>query len=278
LRSTNTPTALATNFPFLTTTNTFTDQREGKTVLTTQVDLGAYKQWIATNSSVLSKFPVGSGTYPTILFAADNRTNSASQLSGIRITNGITPPFNGGLGFSLATPNPLYVWGNYNCTNASYLGTTNTIATVPSALMSDALTILSAAWKDSASGSSVSSRTASSASTVNAALLSGVVPSTGTSSSTFSGGVHNYPRLLENWSSSTLWLNTSLISLFNSTKANAVFQNPGVYYNPPTRKFSYDLNFLNPAKQPPGIPTALVFIRNSYAVPPPNNVAYNAAP
>ena len=278
LWSTNTPGALATNFPFLKTANSFTDQREGKTILTTQIDLGAYKTWLAANSSVLSKFPEGSGSYPTILFAADNRTTTSSQLTAIRITNGISPPYNGGLGFSLATPNPLYVWGNYNCTNSSYLGTTNTTATVPSAFMSDALTILSPAWKDSASSSSLSSRTASSAVTVNAALLSGIVPSTGTSSSTFSGGVHNYPRLLENWSSSTLWLNTSLISLYNSTKATRVFQNPGVYYNPPTRKFSYDLNFLNPAKQPPGIPTALVFIRNSYAAPPPNNVAYNVTP
>jgi hypothetical protein len=26
------------------------------------------------------------------------------------------------------------------------------------------------------------------------------------------------------------------------------------YYNPPIRHFSFDLNFLNPAKIPPGIP------------------------
>jgi hypothetical protein len=38
--STNTPSALATNFPFLSTTNSFTDQRESKTVLTTQIDVG----------------------------------------------------------------------------------------------------------------------------------------------------------------------------------------------------------------------------------------------
>ena len=144
--------------------------------------------------------------------------------------------------------------------------------------MSDAITILSGNWKDSASSGSLSSRTASSADTVNAAMLAGVVPSTGSSSSQFSGGVHNYPRLLENWSSSTLWLNTSIISLYNSQKATTQFQNPGVYYNPPTRKFSYDLNFTRPDRQPPGIPTALVFIRNSYAIPPPNTISYNVVP
>lgn len=277
LRTNNTPAALAALFPFV-TTNVFTDQREGKAVLTTQIDLGKYKTWLSTNLAVLSKFPVGSGNYPTILFAADNRTTTSSQLTAIRITNGIAPPYNGGLGFSLATPNPLYVWGNYNCTNSAHLATTNTSSTVPSALMSDAVTILSSNWKDSTSSGSLSSRTASSTDTVNAALLSGIVPSTGSSSSQFSGGVHNFPRLLENWSSSTLWLNTSLINLYNSTKATTQFKNPGVYYNPPTRRFSYDLNFRNPAKQPPGIPTALVFIRNTYAIPPPNTVTYHVVP
>ena len=279
LRCTNTPTALATNFPWLTTSNTFTDQRESKTVLTTQIDLGAYNQWLRTNASVLIKFPLLSGTYPTILFAADNRTNaSSSVMTAIRITNGIAPPYNGGLGFSLATPNPLYVWGNYNCTNSAHLATTNTSSTVPSALMSDAITILSSSWKDSMSSGSASSRTATSADTVNAAILSGSMPSTGTSSSTYSGGVHNLPRLLENWGSSTLWLNTSLINLYDSQRATSQFQFPGPYYQPPTRKFSYDSNFMDPAKQPPGIPTCLVFIRNSYAIPPPNNVAYNVVP
>ena len=92
LTSTNTPSALATNFPFLTTTNSFTDQRENKTVLTTQIDVGKYATWIKTNSSILSKFPAGSGTYPTILYVADKRTTTSSQIPGVRLTNGIAPP------------------------------------------------------------------------------------------------------------------------------------------------------------------------------------------
>jgi hypothetical protein len=46
-------------------------------------------------------------------------------------------------GFTVATPNPLYVWGNYNCPNSAYLGTTNTTTDYPASLVSDALTILS---------------------------------------------------------------------------------------------------------------------------------------
>jgi hypothetical protein len=146
--------------------------------------------------------------------------------------------------------------------------------------MSDALTILSGAWNDSKSSSSYTGRPASDT-TVNAAILTGVVPSTGTSSTQFSGGVHNLPRLLEDWNSPstrTLWLNTSIMNLFNSKIATHQFVNPGTYYDPPTRKFSYDLNFLDPAKQPPGVPCALVLVRLNWAVPPPNNVAYNVTP
>jgi hypothetical protein len=280
ITSTNTPSALATNFPFLVTTNKFTDQRENKTVLATEINVGKYGEWVQTNSSVKSKFPSGSGTYPTILYAADNRTTTSSQITAVRLTNGVAPPANGGLGWSVATPNPLYALGHYNCTNSSYLGTTNTTASVPSALMSDALTVLSPSWQDSKSGSSYTSRTASDT-TINAAILTGNVPSTGSSSSQFSGGVHNLTRLLEDWNSPSarnLTLNTAIMNLFRSEVATHQFVNPGTYYDPPTRKFSYDLNYLDPAKQPPGIPCALVLVRLNWAVPPPNCVTYNVAP
>src|ERR1035437_3361015 len=117
ITSTNTPSALATNFPFLSTTNSFTDQRENKTVLTAQIDVGKYNKWLTTNSSILAKFPAGSGSYPTILYVANNRTTTSSQIAGVRLTNGVAPPVNGGLGWSVATPNPLYVLGNNNCTD-----------------------------------------------------------------------------------------------------------------------------------------------------------------
>jgi hypothetical protein len=263
--STNTPAALATNFPFLSTTNSFTDQREGKTVQTTQIDVAKYANWITTNTTILSKFPSGSGSYPTILYVADCRTTTPSQMPGVRLINGTAPPVNGGLGWSVATPDPLYVMGNYNCTNSNFLGTTNTTSSMPCALMSDALTLLSPLWLDSHSSGPFTSRLARE-STVNAAILTGIVPSTGSASSQFSGGVHNLPRLLENWSSCFLTLNTSLVCLFNSVVATNKFVNPGTYYNPPSRQFQFDPNFLNPAKLPPGTP--LLYNPPMIAAPP----------
>jgi hypothetical protein len=103
---------VATMFNFLTVTNKFYDKREGKTNLTTQIDVGLYKLWIATNSAVASKIKASDGFYPTILFVTDNRTTNQYQRGVVRLTNGIAPPSNNKQGFSVATPNPLYVWGN----------------------------------------------------------------------------------------------------------------------------------------------------------------------
>ncbi|MFO1487144.1 MAG: hypothetical protein U1F65_01580 [Verrucomicrobiota bacterium] len=284
ITATNLTTDLAKKFYFL-STNAFTDQRESRTVLATQVDMGKYKNWLSTNASISSKFPTGSGSYPTILFVDDNRTVSGSQFTAIRVTNGIALPDNGGLGFTLATPDPLYVWGHYNSSSNGVpinLGTTNTTWAVPSALMSDALTVLSPSWQDSHSNDAYSSgvRVASST-TINAAVLTGLVYSTGNSSTTYSGGIYNMPRLLEDWGNGgavTLTLNTSLINLFQSKVATHQWQDPGSYYNAPTRKFSFDMNFFNPAKQPPGMPCALMPVRFNYCAPPPNTVTYNVTP
>ncbi len=257
---------LSANLPFLSLTNIFYDGRERTTNLTTQINVGLYASWISTNAqivgsgTIIGKYPSGSGSFPNILYVADNRSVSANQLAVVRLTNGIAPPANGGQGFTVATPNPVYIWGNYNQTNPSYLGTTNTSSgTVPCAVLCDALTILSSNWSDRNSLTNVFSGSspawnASPSVTVNVAIMAGIVPSTGSDSTQFSGGVQNLPRLLENWTNSVLWLNASLVNLYHSTRATNLFFNPGVYYQPPTRKFNFNLNFTDPAQVPPGTP------------------------
>jgi len=269
------PDLLRSNLSFLSLTNRSYDQREMKTNLFTQIDLGKFAAWIATNLTVQGKLPAIDGQYPTILYVADRRNVNARQLASVRLVNGAQLPANNNRGFTVATMNPLYISGSYNVqtsgsgTNTS-AGTTNTTYTVPAALLSDALTILSPNWTDdqgySAYNNSSSAFDAADM-TINAAILIGNVPSTGTSGTNFSGGVHNLARLLEDWSGKNLWLNTSLIRPWDSNLATNQFRNPqgfnpapvNPYYNPPTRHYSFDLNYLDPAKIPPGMPSLFYF-------------------
>jgi hypothetical protein len=167
----------------------------------------------------------------------------------------------------------------YNAPVVAQQGTTNTTGTYPASLASDALTILSPAWNDAQSATTLGgSKNLATATTVNAAILTGVVPSgTNIDASNFSGGVHNLPRLLEDWGSGTtvaLWLNTSIVNMFSSTMATHQFESPGNYYQAPTRQFSFDLNFLDYTRQPPGTPMLGAVLRSKWAVPPPNTVNY----
>jgi hypothetical protein len=285
-------TQVTSNFPFLAVTNTFYDQREKKYVAATQIDVKRFDEWLYTNGTAASKFPKSGSAYgsnpgdaPNIVYVADNRTNTASTnlLFSVRLTNSAVIPSNnvasGPTGMTLCTPNPLYVWGDYNCPDSAARGTTNTASTYPASLVSDALTILSANWVDSQSTVDVdasSGKNKATSTTVNAAVMTGVVYSTGSSSSTFSGGVMNLPRLLEHWgnnsSSIVLTLNTSIVNLFNSVRATNQFRSPGDYYYAPQRNFNFDQNFMNYTKMPPGTPQIHVILRKGWATAPANTL------
>lgn len=253
---------------FIATNVTFTDQRENKTMRTTELDITKFRTWAATNTSVIAK--LGAGNAPNIVYVADDRSVTSSQKTAVRLINGQTLPTRG---LTLATVNPLYVKGHYNCTNAAHLGTTNTSSSRPASLIADAFTPLSSTWSDAASGGSYSSRVAADT-TINAALLAGMVYTSADGNTSKSGGVVNFPRLLEAWSSRTLTLNGSLVNLFDSARATAQFQVPGVYYSAPTRNFNFDPNFLDSTRMPPGSPELRVLIRGAWAAVPPNRTNY----
>jgi hypothetical protein len=281
---------ITTNFPFLNVTNTFVDQRElSKTVEVTDISVTNLTAWLLTNAAAQAKFPNSGGLYtlgdvPDILYVADCRTNTSTQLTAVRLKNGriittnmvtiagSTMP----AGLTVATPNPLYVLGHYNCPDTTALATTNTTSAFPASLVSDALTILSPNWVDSQSSLSLSSgsKNAAASDTVNAAILTGNVLSTGSGASQFSGGVHNLPRLLENWGnggSVSLTLNTSLVNLYASKYATNQWQSPGTYYYAPTRQFSFNQNFADYRKQPPGTPILGYVLRYKWTAPPPGS-------
>jgi hypothetical protein len=277
------PSLLSSNLPFLSLTNSFYDQRDTDTNIVTQIDVGAYATWAANNPTVQGKFQSISGIYPTSLYVADRRTYKTNQqLTVVRLSNAAQLPSNNGMGFSVVTPNPLYTWGNYNTMTGGVASTgTNNTHEVPSALMSDALTVLSGNWTDPNSFTYLTGYTSRNPSdtTINAAIVTGNV--TNISNSAGDGGVENLPRLLEDWaagvsgSQQNIYLNTSIICLWQSKMATNVFQNPGIYYTAPKRFIFFDQHFLDPANVPPCIPVAYVPLRFAYAVPPPGVTNYS---
>jgi hypothetical protein len=240
-------------------TASFYNKREGKTVNAVQIDVAKLRTWSGTNNTLR---PLLNRDISSI-YVADKRSTTSSTQSGVRLVNGQTLPNNG---LTVATPNPLYVQGHYNAP-ITHLGTTNTTLTKPASLVGDSINVLSAAWNDANSTKSLSYRTASHT-TVNAAFLSGIVPSDGDN---YSGGVENFPRFLENWNNRTFTYNGSMVVMFYSEQAAAPWGGSDVY-NPPARNWAFDVNFMDATKLPPGTPQLLTTIRGIWQIIPPNKI------
>jgi hypothetical protein len=67
-----------------------------------------------------------------------------------------------------------------------------------------------------------------------------------------------------------------MVVLFDSVRGKAPFQQPGDYYDPPDRDFSFDLNFLDGTKLPPGTPDVRVVIRTHWATVAPNRTNFDS--
>jgi hypothetical protein len=139
---------------------------------------------------------------------------------------------------------------------------------VPASIAADAITILSTTWDDTRSNGSLGTRGAGDT-TVNAALLAGVVQTTAVNG--YSGGIENFTRFLEDWTSKTFTYNGSMVVMFDSKVAVAPWVNYGGYYNPPNRNWTFDCNFLDPNKLPPSTPTGATLLRGSWQVARPQS-------
>lgn len=241
-----------------------TSATKGKPVQAVQIDIANFNKWL-TNSAA---------TNNGVAFNSQNVLHKAHGINSIYVYNGVpatstTLPavrlINGqqltSAGLGVATPFPMYVKGNFNVTGSS--GTrANTNATgnytYPAALYADAVTILSSNWNDT----TTSKLPTPVATTINAACLEGIVPSI---NSTYSGGVENFLRLLENWSSSTaLTYNGSIVVMFPSIYATNSWLNTGNYYNAPKRNWAFDLNFAQQSGLPPLTPQIKAVIRSQW--------------
>lgn len=228
----------------------FFNQRENKTVNAIQIDIGKLRAWNATNVILRPVVGLGGlGGDVRSIYVIDQRSQTSATESGVRLVNGqMLPP----RGLSVATPNPLYIKGNYNAPPAT-LGTHDTWGTMPAALIGDSITVLSANWNDANSTGNLGGRIAADT-TVNAAFLAGIVQTT---TNSFSGGVENFPRFLEDWSGKTFTYNGSMVVMYESIYATGVWNGSGSaigIYNPPIRNWAFDTNFRDYTKLPPGTP------------------------
>jgi hypothetical protein len=269
----------------------FTDAREGwhggsgpaKSVQAVQIDLQQFNLWL-TNTTLKDpnsgsnlnatcrlnthkSHPIGS------LYIFNGVPLTSTTLPAVRIVNGgMLPPADGSYGFTLATAQPLYVWGDYNAWTfaGSSLSQNSVTYTEPAGLMADAITILSDSWSDSVGSKQFSGGPTASSTTINAACLEGIVESNPNNRASdaegYSGGVENFLRTLENWQNASLYYNGSIIVMFPSQYATNCWQQTGGYYSAPKRHWAFDTNFESSSGLPPLTPRSQGVIRGSWNV------------
>lgn len=261
-------------------TQSIEDLREGSTVTVTSLDMAK----LAT-----ATVPPKTGTATTLQSTFANsgtvyihylpRTLGSTQREAVRLINGRKL----GQDVTVATDNGMYIQGDYNTGGSApgdipsnntsdpgyATGSGSPVASGytrnASAVMADAVTILSNNWNDSNStNQSLSSREAT-PTTVNAAILAGDVASSDPRFPAYngyaSGGAHNFPRFLEDWGGKNFTYYGSLVEAFNSNSFIGKWTT-GSVYNWPNRMWNFDINFLN--HQPPGEPSGLQFTRGRW--------------
>jgi Tfp pilus assembly protein PilX len=184
-------------------------------------------------------------------------------------------------GFTVASENPVYIWGDYNTNSNDTAWNTPSVDMAghsSSAVIADAVTFLSNSWLDlpsfgigaalpawSVTGGDGTVTNVGQNRVANSAWYrlavaggkninfpqptwNGVANDYGTD-----GGVHNFLRYLENWNGTLNYMG-SIVSLYYSTYATGAFKCCNTVYNPPSRAYSFDLDFSNPQGLPPGTP------------------------
>jgi hypothetical protein len=166
-------------------------------------------------------------------------------------------------GLTITTENPVYVQSNYNATSSSTLAEPN----VPSAIIADAITLLSNAWTDFNSfdnPNDAMERDAQETGYRFAAVAGKGLSFThcgtpcGDPGDLYGtdGGAANFLRLLENWNGAGgLNYRGSLITLHINRQAIGIYKFPASHtYNGGERNFFFDTEFLTPSLLPPGTP------------------------
>lgn len=210
----------------------FYNNREGKYVKMTNIDM---RKLAGYDDDDTEGTPSFSNQLPTngLIYATRNDSITTQQ-PGIRMVNGETIYRTDGL--TLVSDDPVYIQGDFNSSNKK-----------PVAVISDALNLLSNSWNDSNSTLTDLNTRVASDTTVNSAFISGINE---TSWGHYNGGLENYPRMHEKWSSKNLNITGSFVALWNSTIGTGAWEYGGTHYQAPVRNWQYDTSFASGALPP----------------------------
>jgi hypothetical protein len=167
-------------------------------------------------------------------------------------------------GLTIVSENPVYLKGDWNADTPAGTGFAGVNAA--SAVIADAVTLLSNEWTDAISFAfpyDASNRNAITPTWYRVAIIAGkgmsfTLPTVGggLGGGDFGtdGGAHNFLRFLEEFGGQPLNYLGSLASLYYNRQAVGTYKCCTAVYGPPTRFFNFDVNFLNPALLPPNTP------------------------
>jgi hypothetical protein len=204
----------------------------------------------------------------TVNRKSDGTTSALPAARGIRLKNGgKIPP----AGLTVASNNPIYIQGDFNTGGNPPSNSGNAADAVtpqvagytraPVSILADAITVLSNSWNDNLAGTAPNA----SNTTVNAAIVSGIVPTAPVGGDgSYSGGAENFPRFLENWSGKTFTYYGSMVELYKSQQATGKWTNSPTVYSPPTRQWYFDNNFK--IKPPPGTIMLYSYVKGQWYV------------
>jgi len=288
------------------------------------VNLGKVDNWGQANLGAGFGIPAANTKDPYYIYGVTNNTNAiqcysysgvtptyniptaewnmvAGPRHALRLVDGgmdtagisFLPPTNGNLatngnGFTVASEEPVYVWGDYNSGPADPFWPSENTTTTPhsaSAIIADSVTLLSNAptkttlptpnygWTDFESFGfpGIAGSRPGNTSYYRMAIAAGKSipfpqPAWGGQDMGTDGGMHNFLRYLEARGANGATVNYagSLISMYYSQYNTGVFKCCNSVYGAPTRNYFFDTQFLNPANLPPGTPTFQDVVSLSY--------------
>ncbi len=214
-------------------------------VKVTNVDINKLK-------SILNYYPDNGLIYMTRDDAIEDKDgndyspDSNRVVRGFKLVNSATLPD----ATTFVSNQPVYIQGDFNKHTST---DPNQDTWKPSAVIADAITLLSNSWNDNISNWKNSmvnpSKTMPAASNTqyNTVFVTGNVP---TKYGQYSGGLENFPRFLENWSGKSVDIAGGFIQLFRSKFATGLWN--GTYYSAPSRNWKSENRFSSLDDIPPG--------------------------